>query len=747
MAPKARKPAPATVSKLGARHRVEYDRRPVILARAPVNKPKYFSMEMPLEDLQIRSFLLSGSDIESKREELRNYFQLTFSLYERLFAGVVDDDAYYERADPLRHPLIFYYGHTATFFVNKLILAKGLDRRINPRFEAMFAIGVDEMSWDDLNEAHFDWPSVAEVRAYRDQVRDAVDHVISTMDLSLPIHWDQFVPWTICMGIEHERIHLETSSVLIRQLPLRFVQPHPDWPVCRESGNAPPNTLLPVPGGRVDIGKPRDDDSYGWDNEYGTHSATVAPFTASQFLVSNQEFAGFVDAGGYARPELWTEEGQRWLSYTKRQHPTFWVANGEGWRFRCMLEEIAMPWNWPVEVNYLEAKAFCNWQAQETNSSIRLPTEDEWHRLRDHADIPDNSAEFNIHLEHCASSVPVDRHLTREFCDVIGNVWQWTETPIYPFDGFAIHPLYDDFSVPAFDNQHNLIKGGSWISTGNEAARLSRYAFRRHFFQHAGFRYVQAEELEAPAALPNELYETDSAVSQYCEFHYGPNCFDVPNFPATITGHILAHHQGGKERALDLGCAVGRGSFELAKFFEQVMGIDFSARFIRQAIALLENGFINYAICDEGELKTSRDYTIEQLGFSGLESRVAFWQGDAQNLRPQFTDYDLIVAVNLIDRLKTPASFLSTIHERLRPGGTLAIASPYTWLEEYTPRANWLGGRAGGDAPRSTLDALREILAPQFRPLAPPIDVPFVIRETARKHQHTISQLTLWQRR
>ena len=76
--------------------------------------------------------------------------------------------------------------------------------------------------------------------------------------------------------------------------------------------------------------------------------------------------------------------------------------------------------------------------------------------------------------------------------DVIGNVWQWTETPIYPFDGFEVHPYYDDFTAPTFDTRHNLIKGGSWISCGNETLGSARYAFRRHFFQHAGFRYVVA---------------------------------------------------------------------------------------------------------------------------------------------------------------------------------------------------------------------------------------------------------------
>jgi len=107
---------------------------------------------------------------------------------------------------------------------------------------------------------------------------------------------------------------------------------------------------------------------------------------------------------------------------------------------------------------------------------------------------------------------------------VVGNVWQWTETPIYPFEGFEVHPVYDDFTTPTYDGRHNLIKGGSWISCGNEALRSSRYAFRRHFFQHAGFRYVVSD---ADATAPNTYYESDKQLSEYAEFHYGDEYFGV----------------------------------------------------------------------------------------------------------------------------------------------------------------------------------------------------------------------------
>jgi hypothetical protein len=242
-----------------------------------------------------------------------------------------------------------------------------------------------------------------------------------------------------------------------------------------------------------------------------------------------------------------------------------------------MLEEIQMPWDWPVEVNYHEAKAFCNWKAQQTGLPVRLPTEDEWYRLYDFAGLPhapsEQPASAQIHLHGEASSCPVTRFRHGELYDVTGNVWQWTETPIYPFEGFEVHPLYDDFTAPTYDGRHNLFKGGSWISCGNESLRDARYAFRRHFFQHAGLRYVVAGAVTPP---PASQYETDKLLSEYAEFHYGDNYFGVPNFSKALAD-LAIRAMGGKpaRNALDLGCAAGRASFELARHFERVTGIDF----------------------------------------------------------------------------------------------------------------------------------------------------------------------------
>jgi 5-histidylcysteine sulfoxide synthase/putative 4-mercaptohistidine N1-methyltranferase len=705
-------------------------------------------MKNPRAPMVTKTIILNQGTTDKKRQEILEYFHKTYDIDEKLYETLKSDETFYMRADPLRHPLIFYLGHTAVFYINKLILAKLIEKRINPKFESVFAVGVDEMSWDDLNEEHYNWPTVQEVKAYRDKVRTVVDNLITTMPLEMPIGWDS--PWwVIMMGIEHERIHLETSSVLIRQLPIDQVVKHPFWEMCRTWGDAPENELIEVPGGEVTLGKKRDHALYGWDNEYGQITEEIKPFRASKFLVSNQEFLQFVEAGGYLAREYWTEEGWSWRNYRDAGHPLFWIKTDDGnWKFRTMLEIIDMPWNWPVEVNYLEAKAFVNWKSKLSGKKIRLPTEEEWYHFRDMHQIPDqpywNKAPGNINLEYFASSVPVDTHRFNGFYDVIGNVWQWTETPITGFSGFEVHPYYDDFSTPTFDTRHNMIKGGSWISTGNEATRDARYAFRRHFFQHAGFRYI---ETETPSKIREDVYETDSLVSQYCEFHFGKTYFGVENFPEKSAQICLKYMEGRQmKKALDLGCAVGRATFGLARKFDFVTGLDFSARFIKIAGDLIKNGFIRYVLPEEGELVSYHEVNINELGLKELEKKVEFFQADAVNLKPIFSGYDLIFAGNLIDRLYDPGKFLDNIHERINKGGLLIIASPYTWLEQYTRHEKWIGGFKEDGEPVTTLDGLHRHLDKYFKLIDGPFEVPFVIRETKRKFQHTLSEFTIWEK-
>ena len=693
--------------------------------------------------------IITEGNPDNKRAEIKQHFLSTFDAYESLFQCLRNDDTFYQQPEPLRHPLIFYYAHTAVFFVNKLRVAKLIDHNINDDIESMMAIGVDEMSWDDLNKANYNWPTVTAVQSYRDQVKALVLAMIDTLPLEIPVKWqDPF--WIILMGIEHERIHLETSAVLIRQLDIAHVNKHANWPRYQQDHQVVVNKLIHLDGGTIEQGREMPSETYGWDNEYGKQTTEVAPFKASQYLVSNHEYLGFIEDGGYQDQQWWTEEGWQWKTYKQAKHPIFWLKKADGWYYRSMTEEHLMPWSWPVDVNYLEAKAFCNWLAARTGKPIRLPTEAEWHCLYEqtiHVHYPHwEEAPGNIDLAHAASSTPVDAFTfgEQQFGDVIGNVWQWTETAIDGFEGFQVHPAYDDFSVPTFDGKHNLLKGGSWISTGNEAHKDSRYAFRRHFFQHAGFRYVESEQ---QVEQTFNTYETDELISQYLEFHYGDEYFGVTNFPKacieTVVKHIESIHHG---KALDLGCAVGRSAFELARHYDQVDALDFSTRFIRNAINLVNHGEVKYMIPTEGELTELKAFSLDSLGLGDKVHNIEFTQGDACNLKAKYTDYDLVFAGNLVDRLYQPKQFLDSIKGRINVGGYLALTSPYTWLEEFTEKQNWLGGFKVNGENYTTLDALRDHLKPEFELVGEPHDIPFVIRETARKHQHTVAQLSIWKK-
>lgn len=84
------------------------------------------------------------------------------------------------------------------------------------------------------------------------------------------------------------------------------------------------------------------------------------------------------------------------------------------------------------------------------------------------------------------------------FYDVFGNAWEWTQDYFCALPGFQVHPYYEDFSTPCFDGLHNVIQGGSFISTGNECSVHSRFHFRPHFYQHASFRVVEMQTAEEP---------------------------------------------------------------------------------------------------------------------------------------------------------------------------------------------------------------------------------------------------------
>jgi len=251
-----------------------------------------------------------------------------------------------------------------------------------------------------------------------------------------------------------------------------------------------------------------------------------------------------------------------------------------------------------------------------------------------------------------------------------------------------------------------------------------------------------------PLVACSARYQSDTAVAQYCDAHYGPDKFGVVNFPEQIAQICVIAQEGNPQRsALDLGCSVGRTTFELATRFDQVTGIDFSTRFIDIARHIKKHGKICYRLHEEGDLTSDHKATLADFDLEATTSRVTFLQGDVQCLEASIRDYDLVLAANLIDRLPDPGKFLTEIHQRLVIGGLLVIASPYDWMERFTPKRQWLSCRlCCAGKPRTSLEGLNKKLAKHFIAVGEPQEVEFVIRDTARTFHHSISQVTLWRR-
>ena len=236
------------------------------------------------------------------------------------------------------------------------------------------------------------------------------------------------------------------------------------------------------------------------------------------------------------------------------------------------------------------------------------------------------------------------------------------------------------------------------------------------------------------------IYETDKLLAEYLLFHFakpedilpwefGPR--EALDYPVRVVSHFS---EGSVSRGLDVGCAVGRSGYEMSRSCSEVIGIDYSHAFADAAEAIKE-GPRTIPRLEEAHQKTELTVSLPE----GIEtSRCHFEQGDAMDLREDLSTFDRVLAANLICRLTHPEKFLERLSSLVNPGGEVVLATPCTWLEDFTPPENWPKG--------STVEWLKETLSADFE-LVTEANEPFLIRETARKFQWTVALVTKWRRK
>lgn len=178
-------------------------------------------------------------------------------------------------------------------------------------------------------------------------------------------------------------------------------------------------------------------------------------------------------------------------------------------------------------------------------------------------------------------------------------------------------------------------------------------------------------------------YETDKLLREYLLFHYGKPGEGLPwpdgpsaalEYPQRCVRECVDFNAlSANPRALDIGCAVGGSTFELARTCAEVIGIDYSARFMEVAQRLVVTGRIEYSRAEEGMIERE---TVAEVPPEIDRARVRFLHGDAQALPTHLGVFDVVLAANLIDRLSKPRLFLAQLGRVVRPGGQLILTSP-----------------------------------------------------------------------
>lgn len=370
------------------------------------------------------------------------------------------------------NPILWELGHIA-YFAEFWTLRKLFG-------ETPMVLGADAL-YDSANVAHDSrWslrlPSRAETLAFMERELEA----LSARAGEAGRH--DGTPYFYRLALHHEDMHGE-ALVYTRQA-LAYAAPRVARP--------PQGTALEgdarIAGGRYAIGS-IPEDGFVFDNEKWQHQVELEPFEIARAPVTNAEYADFVEDGGYATRRLWTDAGWAWLQSEGARHPIYWEPRSSGrgseaFARRHFDRQLPLRPHEPVcYVNQFEALAYCAWAGR------RLPTEAEWeaaatagtHRRFPWGDQQAGPMHANLDCSYGDVS-DVSAFEAGDTPDglrqMLGNVWEWTDSIFHPYPGFTIDP-YAEYSAPWFGS-HVVLRGGAWPTRSRLISTRWRNFYRPH---------------------------------------------------------------------------------------------------------------------------------------------------------------------------------------------------------------------------------------------------------------------------
>ncbi|MCA1992002.1 MAG: ergothioneine biosynthesis protein EgtB [Coleofasciculus sp. S288] len=387
-----------------------------------------------------------------------------------LFDGI-DDTTLCKQAHPEFSPVGWHLGHIA-FTEAYWILERcaGLPPMF-PHYHKLFAAdGLPKSERQNL-------PPLMEIYEYLDAVRTRVFTYLEAAPLDKQKRLWRFL-------IQHESQHGETIAFVLQLQRWHFLERHQEmWlrghAEQHKTDFQPLGEMLEIPGGEFEMGN---DSIEALDNERPVHRIYLHTYWIDRYPVTCGQYRTFVEAGGYQNNRWWSEDGWTWLQENPVAQPLYW-SDAPTWD------------NHPVcGVSWYEAEAYARFVGK------RLPTEAEWEKAASWNAVTgqrqtypwgDTEPQLNRcnHDNAIGQTTPVNAYLAGQSAygcyDMLGNVWEWTSSWFNRYKGFVAYP-YRGYSQTYFDEQHRVLKGGSW-ATRPWAMRSS---FRNWYYP--GIRQVLA---------------------------------------------------------------------------------------------------------------------------------------------------------------------------------------------------------------------------------------------------------------
>ncbi|HEY1692366.1 MAG TPA: ergothioneine biosynthesis protein EgtB [Polyangiaceae bacterium] len=398
--------------------------------------------------------------IDPAAEEVLRRYLCVRARTEALAAPLSAEDAMVQSM-PDASPAKWHLAHTTWFFA-EFVLApfegggRGPPLWPDERWRVLFNSYYEAVGPRHVRAARgvLSRPSLDEVQAWR----AAVDTRMAEVIPDLP--GDALA--AALLGTHHEEQHQELLLTDAKHA-LHASELRPSY-LPRASARAP----VPAPalrwadfsGGVVAIGHAGQ--GFAFDNEAPSHEAFVAPFRLASRLVTNAEYRGFVEDGGYRRPDLWLSDGWAAAQAACWTSPLYWEEDGAAFGMHGV--EALDPAAPVAHVSHYEADAYARW------SGARLPTEHEWEHAAHRAPVEGNFVDDG---RLAPAPAPAGEGVTQAF----GDAWEWTASAYLPYPRFRTAPGALGEYNGKFMSGQMVLRGGSCFS-----ARDHLRATYRNFF-------------------------------------------------------------------------------------------------------------------------------------------------------------------------------------------------------------------------------------------------------------------------